>query len=453
VAEELRTVRSTVSICPDCMREVPGAVMAGKDGAWLVRTCPDHGEYRFPLSRHGEAYADLDRFFFDVIEGRRAAGRITNYWVFLTNRCQQKCPYCSVNTDSPFHDDMKEEDFRQALREYRGTKLTLSGGEPTMHPQCLDFFREARKMGVATQLATNGLRLADLEFCRQLKEAGVTEVRISMEYWDEGLPDTTGMAHHREQKRKAVENCLRAGIPVILSPTLLKGCNERTLLETLAYAADRPEIKELSVNGFSWNGSGTGLARDLMIMPDEMVDVIHGEYGGDRESYFTLAKTMFAALHLLNIRLCLNTQVLVFVRRREGMRPVNEFLNMRGMKRGVAAWERFARAPRAVSLAAFCVCMLPALSLRTVPLLWSLALLVFSNLSRIKIHRYPARLLPVVLNTNCSPLNADNDIVPRCMSGNLFMSGGKLTEGMSALTLRNRVHRADGDAPAKHRGE
>ena len=56
-------MRSTVSMCPDCMQEVPGAVLAGKDGAWLVRTCPEHGEYRFPLSRHGEAYADLDRFF------------------------------------------------------------------------------------------------------------------------------------------------------------------------------------------------------------------------------------------------------------------------------------------------------------------------------------------------------------------------------------------------------
>lgn len=426
------------------MLSVPGNLVIDEDGAWLHRVCPDHGGYRFQMSNHGTQYSQLDRFFFETVDGANPAGRITNYWVFLTQKCQQKCSYCSVNVEAPWCTDMSAADFDEVLARYAGTKLTLSGGEPTMHPLCLEFFRAARQKGVTTQIATNGLRLSDPEFCAQLKSSGVSEVRLSFEYWEEhSTDDCAGTVRHRETKRRAVENCLEAGLSVILSPTIMKGHNENTLIEALQYAAGKTGVKELSVNGFSWNGSGTALDKRMMIMPDEMVDIIHKAYGGDRDSYYTLAKAMFAALHLLNIRLCLYTQVLLFVRSKGALRPINEFLNMRRMKRGIAAWSRFARLPRPLSLLCFSLCMMPALSMRSLGLIPALTGLLVSNLVQVKIYKYPDRLLPVVLNTNCSPLNADEAVVPRCMSGNLFMIDGTLTEGVSSLTLRNRVPRGN----------
>jgi MoaA/NifB/PqqE/SkfB family radical SAM enzyme len=421
------------------MREIHAEIIIEEGKVWLRRVCPEHGVYRFLLSNNGLEYADLDRFFFDTLEGRKLAGRITNYWVFLTSDCQQKCPYCSVNVKKPFYSDMNAEDFAHALKVYGNAKFTFSGGEPTMHPACLDFFRKAQEMGVITQLATNGLKLVDMDFCRQLKDAGVSEVRISYEYWNNTSEDRTGTRCFREAKRNAIENCLAAGIPLILSPTIMKGCNEEVLLDSLEFAADHPLVKELSVNGFSWNGSGKGLDKNLMIMPDEMVDVIHERFGGDREAYFTFAKVIFAALYLCNIRICMNTQILVFIRQNGKLRSLIECFNQKRMKRGLQKWSSFSRLPRVLSMALFVLFMLPSFSWKTIPLIPSFIRLFLSNIFGIKISKYPTQLLPVVLNTNCSPLNADNDIVPRCMSGNLFMSEGRLTEGVSALTLRNLV--------------
>lgn len=432
-------VRKTISMCPECMQDVPAEVILDEGKAWLRRECPEHGSYRFLLSQHGTEYAELDDFFFNVIDGRTTSGRITNYWVLLTQDCQQKCPYCSVDVTHPFCNNMSEEKFDEALRKYAGSKLTFSGGEPTMHPRLLDFFLKARERRVITQLATNGLKLVNEEYCRSLKAGGVSEVRISFEYWNPPAKDCMGTSQFIETKRTAMENCLAVGMPLVPSPTIMKGCNEDVLIESLLYAFDKPGIKEVSANGFSWNGSGKNLDKELMIMPDEMVDTFHRHYGGSRGDYFTLAKMLFAVLHLLDIRLCLYTQVLIFVRTRKGIRPINDYLNMKRMKRGLERWSFFRRLPRWLSLPCFVFCLLPSVSRKTIPLLPAMAMLFLSNIFGIKISKYPRRLLPVVLNTNCSPLSADNDVVPRCMSGVLFETNGELTEDISTLTLRYRV--------------
>ena len=432
-------VRKTSSTCPQCMQDVPAEVVVDEGKAWLQRKCPEHGLYRFLLSHHGAEYADLDNFFFNVIDGRTRAGRITNYWVLLTQDCQQKCPYCSVDVAHPFCSSMSEEKFDEALREYAGSKLTFSGGEPTMHPLVIDFFVKAREKGVITQLATNGLKLVSEDYCRTLKEGGVSEVRISFEYWNEPETDCAGTAQFTEAKKVAMANCLSIGMPLVPSPTIMNGCNEDVLIESVRYAADKPGVKELSANGFSWNGSGKGLDKTFMIMPDEMVDVFHRQYGGDRRDYFTLAKALFAVLYLLNIRLCLYTQVLIFVRSGRDIEPINKYLNMKRMAQGLRMWTRFRRLPRLLSLPVLLFFLLPSLCRKTIPLLPAMFMLFLSNIFGIKISKYPRELLPVVLNTNCSPLNADNDVVPRCMSGVLFEEKGELTEDISSLTLRYRV--------------
>lgn len=52
--------------------------------------------------------------------------------------------------------------------------------------------------------------------------------------------------------------------------------------------------------------------------------------------------------------------------------------------------------------------------------------LFWANLFQVEISKHPPKLLPVVLNTSCSTLNADRDIGIRCMSGNLFARDAEL---------------------------
>jgi len=51
--------------------------------------------------------------------------------------------------------------------------VELFGGEPTVREDLLDLIRIARDHGVKARVVTNGLRLADEDYCRKLCETGV----------------------------------------------------------------------------------------------------------------------------------------------------------------------------------------------------------------------------------------------------------------------------------------
>ena len=301
----MRVIRKTTTVCPDCVRELEGRVVVDAGEAFLERECPEHGVYRHPLSRHGEAYADFDRYYFLLMEEEAPKGRVTNFWVFLTPECQLNCAYCAAKTDPPFFHAMTLEQFRAAVAAAKGAKISLSGGEPTMHPQFFEFVAEARRQGVPVQLASNGVKLASREFCEGLVNAGVAEVRMSVDSLNaDDFPQMAKPELHAA-KLEALESLEAVGLTTTISPTIFKGKNEDQLIAALEYAKDRPFVRSLSVNGFAWNAEGTKLDRAQMIMPDEMMDVLMERYyAGDREDAYVLQKVLLALMRILQIRLC-----------------------------------------------------------------------------------------------------------------------------------------------------
>lgn len=432
-------LRTTTSACPTCGRDCPGAVVRCSDGVYLDRDCPEHGGFALRLSRHARGYADLDRFYFDVLDGATPRGRIVNYWVLSTTRCQMMCPYCQVEVRRSGFEEMDSDDFRDIFRRSGHAKLTLSGGEPTLHPHALQFFEEAATRRLSTQLATNGVRAADARFCRSLAVAGVPEVRISLDSLGPASnTEASGDAFH-SHRVKALDNLRRLGLPTILSPTIQRGVNESLLSEALEYARHNHFVREISVNGFSWVGEGRNMDRERAIMPDEMMDLVDDAHpGGSREAVFAVQKLLLIALRLLDIRLCMYTQIMVFVRDGDALNPLTDYLCADRLEAGLRWWEGFARSGWAIQRAAFARVCLGAMRRRAVRLVPSMLLLSLANAFGVRVSRYPAALLPVVLNTNCSLLSADRQVGVRCMSGVLYKKDGRIHEGRSTAMLLNR---------------
>jgi len=426
-------IRTTRTVCPVCVRPLDGAVREVGGEIRLCRTCPEHGAHDFTLSSNPALYRDLERFFFDVLgKGEAPKGRITNYWVLSTPRCQMNCAFCQTEVESPVFEPMSMDDLRTVFDRYGADKLTLSGGEATLHPHAADFFSEAHARGLSTQLATNGVMFARRSYCEKMAAAHLTEARVSIESFRPnpklGAYDDAFYA----RKLEALENLEHVGITTILSPTIFRGVNEDLLADALEFAKDRPFIKELSVNGFSWVGEGRQMDAAMMIMPDQMMDVLYRRYGsGDRADWFELQKMLLAALQIMGVRLCLYTQIMIFVRSRSGLVPITEYLNMKRLAAALRVWERFARAPYPIQAAAFLAACAFAARLRSVRLLLPMLRLAAATFFAVKIDRYPSALLPVVLNTNCSTLTLDDSVSLQCMSGLVFRRDGELHDGAS----------------------
>lgn len=437
----MEIIRKTQTMCPECGVELPGEVIVDDGAAWLARECPRHGTFRFLLSRNGQEYADLDRFYFDVLGSDEPYGRVTNYWVLITGECQINCGYCQTEINRPFYDEMTEAGLTRIVEKYgRGrAKLTLSGGEPTLHPGLLELLRAARRGGAAPQLATNGVALASGEYVRALVDAGAREIRISVDSLRSAEMEPIGTAEFFSAKSDALKNLERLRAATVLAPTIFKGINESQSAETLEYAARTISVKGLSTNGFSWVGEGTRMAREMMMMPDEMMDLMHERFfKGPREDVFTFQKFMFAALRLLGVRVCFYTQTMFFVRTPSGPAPISEFLDMRRLAAALKWWERFARRPQAARGAAFAAVCAAAFRPASLKIAAPILRMILANSSGMAIERWPSALIPMVLNTNCSTLSMDETLGRQCMSRILYMKGGEIREEPTTRKLIER---------------
>jgi pyruvate formate lyase activating enzyme len=82
----------------------------------------------------------------------------------FTRGCNLRCPYCHnpelIPCDSDGHDLLAEEDFFSFLQSRRGLLdgVCITGGEPTIQPDLVEFAEKVRDLGFFVKLDTNGTR-------------------------------------------------------------------------------------------------------------------------------------------------------------------------------------------------------------------------------------------------------------------------------------------------------
>jgi uncharacterized radical SAM superfamily Fe-S cluster-containing enzyme len=152
--------------------------------------------------------------------------------------------------------------------------VMFSGGEPSIHPQILEFCALARDKGVRTVvLNTNGIRLAhDPTFAPALAALGV---KIYLQF--DGLEEATHVALRgrdlRAVKARALERCAEAGLAVILVAAVQAGVNDHEL-----GAVVRHGIAQAAVRGVVFQPV-THAGRHIPFDPRTRLtnaDVVHG---------------------------------------------------------------------------------------------------------------------------------------------------------------------------------
>src|SRR5262245_31086984 len=94
-------------------------------------------------------------------------------------RCNLSCAYC--NEYDSFSDPVPLGEMLHRLDLLAGlgtTVITLSGGEPLLHPHVVEIVRHIRSIGVIAQLITNGYLLTP-ELIRRFNHAGLDHLQIS----------------------------------------------------------------------------------------------------------------------------------------------------------------------------------------------------------------------------------------------------------------------------------
>ncbi|MDR0596513.1 MAG: radical SAM protein [Clostridiales Family XIII bacterium] len=270
--------RRVQSVCPVC-GEVAYAEYAERGGAvYFDICCPKCGAAGVFSELASEDAAAFDRFMAmpsvtvapraALTEGvrRGAAGGAQSACPFhcgvcgdhlmtaccvlldVTERCDQHCPWCFARADTlgdgsegepPLDEIGRWYDRLIELGEERPFNIQLSGGEPTVRHDLPEIVELGRAKGFEyIQLNTNGRRLAGSAemgagagveagqgYARRLRSAGVSVVYLQFDGMSDSVYGELRGEPLLDIKLRAIENCAKAGLPVVLVPTIVKGVN------------------------------------------------------------------------------------------------------------------------------------------------------------------------------------------------------------------------------------
>ena len=163
----------------------------------------------------------------------------------LTHRCNMTCANCYLpNRTIP---DLNVDRLYDMLaRLPRRTYIRLIGAEPTLRTDLPEIIRQVIRLGHKPSLTTNGLKLGRLDYCRDLKDAGLRYVLISMNGADDDdVYRRLDNGKYATLKTRALTNAFRCGFMTDTGSIIAKGINERTIrrqIETVVSCAQKAGI-------------------------------------------------------------------------------------------------------------------------------------------------------------------------------------------------------------------
>jgi 7,8-dihydro-6-hydroxymethylpterin dimethyltransferase len=251
------------SLCPECLKTIPGIIRKDEKDVVMEKTCPDHGPFKTLISNDPSTYAKL----------RERPRKITEFTVpgssvnkgcphdcglcpshdqhtclailEIVTHCDLQCPICLADS-KPQGKCIEIPTLKSALKnlircEGDVTPLQIGGGEPTLHPDLPSVIREICRHGFdKIELDTNGLALAaDPGLSQRLREAGLGSVYLQMD----GLsPEVSIFIRGRDlvaEKLRAIDNCKNAGLDVVLSVTVVPDVNDGRLWEMIQFGMEQ----------------------------------------------------------------------------------------------------------------------------------------------------------------------------------------------------------------------
>jgi len=244
------------AFCNKCGKLVPASREERDGRVFMIKVCPACGRTDTVISNDAERYRikrslDGDHDYagcaLNCLDCKRK-NVPTFVFMDITNRCNSNCPICINNTPSMgFLFEPPMEYFERVLRHYAAQDprpaVQLFGGEPTVRDDLFEIIRFARSCGLPTRVVTNGLKLADEDYCRRLVQSRAT---ILIAY-DGSNPQTykvlRGNANHLRLKQKAFENIRKVGGgKVAIMCCLAKGFNEEEIPELVRFCHERREF-------------------------------------------------------------------------------------------------------------------------------------------------------------------------------------------------------------------
>lgn len=163
--------------------------------------------------------------------------QLTSFQIELTSRCNERCIHCYIPHECKLHDISSEMFYSvlEQLSKMNVLSITLSGGEPMMHPHFVEFLRAAKKYDFYVNILSNLTLLTD-EIVEEMKAGNVSSVQVSLYSMNPEHHDTiTAVKGSFEKTKAAILKLVENDIPLHISCPTMKA-NKDDFKEVLDWA-------------------------------------------------------------------------------------------------------------------------------------------------------------------------------------------------------------------------
>jgi len=262
--EKLEVIKETKSLCPVCLDPIQAKLVTDGSSVYVDKVCAVHGRFLALISSDAERYLaspklahKITPFTKPATESKRGCpldcGLCPTHKqhtclaiLEITGNCNLCCPICLASSQANGGFMLTMDEFKDALisllaYEGRATPLQLSGGEPTIHPDLIDFIAEARRLSFKyVEINTNGIALAKKpELAKIYAETGLNGIYLQFDGVSDDVYRRLRGVDLLKIKEEAIYNAKKAGLNVVLAVTAVKGINDHQLWEIVRYGLKR----------------------------------------------------------------------------------------------------------------------------------------------------------------------------------------------------------------------
>ncbi len=231
--EERILKNQTQSLCNICFHEIHARVVQKRSQVFIQKSCPLHGDFEGLLEKDIDFYL---RFAQLKVKGKPFFNGLV---IPVTFKCNMSCSFCYTAYQNQA--DIGLNQLREIIGNFMGRGIYLSGGEPTLREDLFEIISIVKYFGKVCTLVTNGLKLSDKDYVKQLRQAGLDAVLLSFDSFKEETYRLLKISYNNQydifkSKKIALENLEKEKIKTQLGITIYPGVNDNEIKDFFIFA-------------------------------------------------------------------------------------------------------------------------------------------------------------------------------------------------------------------------
>ncbi|MCW1301154.1 MAG: radical SAM protein [Candidatus Nanoarchaeia archaeon] len=297
-------ITDTISFCMRCKKTTESQILEEDGKVFLEKKCcgervlidKDNSFFRIKSAEKnletpvGLTARELHNLLFH---------QTTFHLLYVTGKCNLACPICFLKNLSPVGEDPSTEELEKFLKSLRPSIVVFEGAEPTMREDLPLLIRTAKKTGHIVKIFTNGIKLENESYVRELKKAGLDGLYFSIDGFDDRIIQELRGRPLLHTYLKALGNLKKYRMNTTLAITIKKGLNEGEIPKLLNFAIRNRDFIKAAFIGGVWLPTAEGLVPSFTL--PEIYDLLANATGISLEYFTELARFRWNLYKLLSI--------------------------------------------------------------------------------------------------------------------------------------------------------